>query len=130
MIIFHKITIVQWWRDLRWNLKIMGSIPTWVTFDTEIDQSLLKGCGFESRQVYFNYPYIQSTNNTLTSQIESYGRHIWQQSQGFVNSIYRFPIFICALSPGPLRRMQLSNAYTLRRVYSVPSDLWQEHVFV
>ncbi len=98
---------------------MVGSILTWVTFDVEIDQSLLKGCGFESRQVYFNYLYIQSTNNTLTSQIESYGRHIWQQSQGFVNSIYRFPIFICALSPGPLRRMQLSNAYTLRRVYSV-----------
>ncbi len=28
-------------------------------------------------------------------------------------------MYTCALSPGPLRRMQLSNAYTLRRVYRV-----------
>ncbi len=28
-------------------------------------------------------------------------------------------MYTCALSPGPLRRLQLSNAYTLRRVYSV-----------
>ncbi len=61
---------------------------------------------------------IQCTNDTLTSQILSYGRHIWQQSQGFANSINRYPISTCALSPGPLRRMQLSKAYTLRRVYS------------
>ncbi len=27
-------------------------------------------------------------------------------------------MYTCALSPGSLRRMQLSNAYTLRRVYS------------
>jgi hypothetical protein len=27
-------------------------------------------------------------------------------------------MYTCALSPGPLRRLQLSNAYTLRRVYS------------
>jgi hypothetical protein len=61
---------------------------------------------------------IQCTNEILTSQILSYGRHIWQQSQGFANSINRYPISTCALSPGPLRRMQLSNSYTLRRVYS------------
>jgi hypothetical protein len=28
-------------------------------------------------------------------------------------------VYTCALSPGPLRRMQFSNAYTLRRVYRV-----------
>jgi hypothetical protein len=34
------------------------------------------------------------------------------------NYAYHFPNFTCALSKGLLRRMQLSNAYTRRRVYS------------
>jgi hypothetical protein len=44
---------------------------------------------------------------------------IYQHCLEFVNSKYRFPVYTCALSPGPLRRMQFSNAYTLRWVYSV-----------
>ncbi len=63
---------------------------------------------------------MSCTNDTLKSQMQSYDRHICQQSQGFVNSIYRFQImYICTLSLGPLRRMLFSKAYTLHRVYSV-----------
>jgi hypothetical protein len=61
--------------------------------------------------------------NTLTSQILSYGRHIWQQTHGFRNYICRCQMYTCALSPGPLRGMQLSNAYTLHRVYSAPKSV-------
>jgi hypothetical protein len=39
-----------------------------------------------------------------------------------VNSLYRYPISTCVLSPGPLPRLQLSNANTLRRVYSAGED--------
>jgi hypothetical protein len=53
----------------------------------------------------------------------SYGRHIWQHTQGFGNYIYRCQMYTCELSPGPLRRIQLSNAYTLRRVYSAPKSV-------
>jgi hypothetical protein len=31
----------------------------------------------------------------------------------------QIPVYTCASSPGPLRRMQFSNAYTLRQVYRV-----------
>jgi hypothetical protein len=40
-------------------------------------------------------------------------------NQGLVFSSYRLQMYTWALRLGPLRRMQLSNAYTLRREYSV-----------
>jgi hypothetical protein len=42
-------------------------------------------------------------------------------NQGLVFSTYRLQMYKWVLRLGPLRRMQLSNAYTLRRDYSVPT---------
>jgi hypothetical protein len=81
------------------------------------------GCGLTSVRGDRGENYEKWTAGSPKTYKEkiSYGRHIWQPSQGFVNSIYRFPIYTWALSPGLLRRMQLSNAHSLRRVYSAGS---------
>ncbi len=103
----------------------MSLILTEDTFDIWIKlRALLEGWWFDPWQDNFKY-FIGSMykKHFEKPNIELLRAHLSALLE-IVNSIYIFPVYTCALSPGPLRRMQFSNAYTLRRIYSVHRYTW------
>ncbi len=70
-------------------------------------------------RINLNAAKFQCTNITLVSLIQSLERCIHHHIVGSGNSTYRFPNYKCAMSLGPLCRIQFSDAHSLRWDYSL-----------